>query len=128
MRSLSELCTTLIHRRASTADVLAGMGPVTSKYPDFQSIVLVPNAKGMDLYLDTIRKLEGSQTRSPADEIALFAAASESFSQANTRCSIAESVKRFEKVTEQARAAGVRMRGYVSVAAGVRRLELAARC
>lgn len=50
------------------------------------------------------------------DEVAIFGAASEAFSRKNINCSIAESLQRFEAVADAARAAGVRMRGYVSCA------------
>jgi isopropylmalate/homocitrate/citramalate synthase len=49
-----------------------------------------------------------------ADEIAIFAAASESFSKRNINCSIAESLVRFAPVAEAAKQAGMRVRGYVS--------------
>jgi hydroxymethylglutaryl-CoA lyase len=49
-----------------------------------------------------------------ADEVAVFASASEGFSRANLNCSIAESFDRFRPVAEAAAAANVRMRGYVS--------------
>jgi isopropylmalate/homocitrate/citramalate synthase len=52
------------------------------------------------------------------DEIAVFAAASESFSQKNINCSIAESIERFRPVAEAARRDGVRIRGYVSCVLG----------
>ena len=53
-----------------------------------------------------------------ADQAAVFGAASESFSQKNIHCSIAESLKRFEPVLQAARARGVAVRGYVSCALG----------
>jgi hydroxymethylglutaryl-CoA lyase len=49
-----------------------------------------------------------------ADEVAVFGAASESFSQKNIHCSIAESLQRFEPVLQAARLRGVPVRGYVS--------------
>ena len=49
-----------------------------------------------------------------ADEVAVFVAASESFSQRNINCSIAESIQRFQPIFDAARAQGVRVRGYVS--------------
>lgn len=64
---------------------------------------LVPNMKGLDAALEA-----------KADEVAVFAAASESFSQKNINCSIAESLERFAPVVAQAREAGVPVRGYVS--------------
>ncbi|TBW40498.1 hydroxymethylglutaryl-CoA lyase [Azotobacter chroococcum] len=51
-------------------------------------------------------------------EVAVFAAASESFSQKNINCSIAESLARFVPVLDAARARGVRVRGYVSCVLG----------
>ena len=68
---------------------------------------LVPNLKG----------LEGALAAN-CEEVAVFAAASESFSQKNINCSIAESIDRFAPVVEQAKAAGVRVRGYVSCVLG----------
>ena len=49
-----------------------------------------------------------------ADEVAVFGAASETFSQKNINCSIAESLARFAPVMEAAGAAGIPVRGYVS--------------
>ncbi len=69
--------------------------------------VLTPNLKG----------LEGALA-AKADEIVIFGAASEAFSQKNINCSIAESIARFEPVAEAARAAGVRVRGSISCALG----------
>jgi isopropylmalate/homocitrate/citramalate synthase len=53
-----------------------------------------------------------------ATEVAVFAAASETFSQRNINCSIAESLERFAPVFDAARAASVRVRGYVSCVLG----------
>ena len=69
--------------------------------------VLVPNIKGLDAAL-----LAG------AKEIAIFAAASETFSRKNINCSIAESFERFAAVVGCAHDAGLRVRGYVSCALG----------
>jgi hydroxymethylglutaryl-CoA lyase len=69
--------------------------------------VLTPNLKGFEAAL-----------AAGAEEVAVFGAASESFSQKNINCSIAESLERFRPVTEAARAAGVKVRGYVSCVAG----------
>jgi hydroxymethylglutaryl-CoA lyase len=73
--------------------------------PGVRYPVLVPNERGLD------RALEAG-----VDAIALFAAATEEFSQANIRCSIDDSLARFEPVAKRARADGLWMRGYVSVA------------
>jgi hydroxymethylglutaryl-CoA lyase len=53
-----------------------------------------------------------------ADEVAIFGAASEAFSQKNINCSIAESLERFKEVATAAKAANIPMRGYVSCAVG----------
>ncbi|WP_250527447.1 hydroxymethylglutaryl-CoA lyase [Caballeronia sp. GAWG2-1] len=68
---------------------------------------LVPNLKGLEAAL-----------AAHADEVAVFAAASESFSQKNINCSIDESIARFEPVIGAAREAGGRVRGYVSCVLG----------
>jgi hydroxymethylglutaryl-CoA lyase len=68
---------------------------------------LVPNLKGLDAALDA-----------KCDEVAVFAAASETFSRKNINCSIAESLDRFVPVVENALTAGVRVRGYVSCVLG----------
>ena len=69
--------------------------------------VLVPNLKGFEAAL-----------AAGATEVAVFAAASETFSQKNINCSIAESLERFAPVFAAARAANVRVRGYVSCVLG----------
>ncbi|MGM0691895.1 MAG: hydroxymethylglutaryl-CoA lyase [Pseudomonadota bacterium] len=68
---------------------------------------LTPNLKG----------LEGALA-SGVEEVAVFGAASEAFSQKNINCSVAESLARFEPVLERAQEAGVRVRGYVSCVLG----------
>ncbi|MDP2207029.1 MAG: hydroxymethylglutaryl-CoA lyase [Alphaproteobacteria bacterium] len=68
---------------------------------------LVPNEKGMAAALEA-----------GVREVAVFAAASEDFSQKNINCSIDESLARFVPVMEMARAADVRVRGYVSCVLG----------
>ncbi len=65
--------------------------------------VLTPNLKGFE-----------AAAAAGATEVAVFAAASEAFSQKNINCSIAESIVRFEPVFAAAKAAGIRVRGYVS--------------
>lgn len=92
-----------VPQMADAVAVLAGLdlaGPVN--YP-----VLVPNLKG----------LEGALAAG-AREIALFAAASETFSQKNLNCSIATSLERFGEVAAVAQNRGVRVRGYVSCVLG----------
>jgi hydroxymethylglutaryl-CoA lyase len=69
--------------------------------------VLVPNEKGYE-----------AARAAGAREIAVFAAASESFSRANINCSIAESIERFKPVMARAKADGIAVRGYVSCVLG----------
>ena len=69
--------------------------------------VLTPNLKGFEAALAV-----------GATEVAVFGAASESFSRKNINCSIAESLERFRPVVEAAKAAGVKVRGYVSCVVG----------
>jgi len=69
--------------------------------------VLVPNARG----------LEGALA-SGVEEIAIFGAASETFSQKNINCSIDESLERFRPVAEAAIGAGMKVRGYISCVLG----------
>ncbi len=73
--------------------------------PGVRYPVLVPNERGLDRAL-----------AAGVDAIALFTAATEAFCQANIRCSIDESFERFAPVVTRARAAGLWIRGYVSVA------------
>lgn len=68
---------------------------------------LTPNLKGLELALDA-----------GADEVAIFGAASQSFSQKNINCSIEESIERFAPVMQVAQANNVRVRGYVSCVLG----------
>ena len=75
--------------------------------PGVRYSVLVPNMKGF----------EGAVASRP-DEVVVFAAASEAFSQKNINCSIAESVERFVPVVQAAHAAGLKVRGALSCAVG----------
>jgi hydroxymethylglutaryl-CoA lyase len=69
--------------------------------------VLVPNLKGLEAALPT-----------KPDEIVVFGAASEAFSQRNINCGIDESIERFRPVVAAAREAGVKVRGAISCALG----------
>ncbi len=77
------------------------------RLPGVSYPVLTPNLKGFEAAL-----------QAGATEVAVFAAASESFSQRNINCSIAESLARFEPLIQAAYDAGVRVRGYVSCVLG----------
>ncbi len=92
-----------VPRMADHAEVMRGIRRREGvRYP-----VLVPNLKGLEAALEA-----------GADEIAVFPAASESFSRRNLNCSIAESIDRIRPVAERALAAGARVRGYVSCVLG----------
>jgi hydroxymethylglutaryl-CoA lyase len=88
-----------IPQMADTAEVLAGL----KRQPGVAYPVLVPNMKGFD-----------AARAAGVDEIAIFGAASEKFSQRNINCSIAESLERFAPVAAAAKEHGMRVRGYVS--------------
>jgi hydroxymethylglutaryl-CoA lyase len=64
-----------------------------------------------------LRGFEGA-VAAGADEVVIFGAASEAFSQKNINCSIAESIARFEPVAAAAKEAGVRLRGSISCTLG----------
>jgi hydroxymethylglutaryl-CoA lyase len=88
------------------ADNEAVMAAIT-RQPGVRYSVLTPNMKGLEAALPT-----------KPDEIVVFAAASEAFSQKNINCSIAESIARFAPVVEAAHAAGLKVRGALSCAVG----------
>ena len=92
-----------VPQMAGSAEVLKA----APRKPGVSYPVLVPNMKGFEAAL-----------AAGAQEVAVFAAASEAFSQKNINCSITESLARFAPVMEAARAAGVRVRGYVSCVLG----------
>jgi len=92
-----------VPQMADAAAVLAGLG----RRPGVRYPVLVPNERGLERAL-----------AAGAEEVAVFAAASESFSQHNINCSIAESLARFAPVMAAAAANGVTVRGYVSCVLG----------
>jgi hydroxymethylglutaryl-CoA lyase len=75
--------------------------------PNVSYPMLVPNVKGLELAL-----------AAGAQEIAVFGAASESFSQRNINCSVQESLERFARVSDAAQSAGLKVRGYVSCVLG----------
>jgi hydroxymethylglutaryl-CoA lyase len=92
-----------VPQMADAAEVMAGIERRAGvAYP-----VLVPNMKGLEAAL-----------AASAKEIAVFGAASESFSRKNINCSIAESLDRFRPVVAAAKEADVKVRGYVSCVLG----------
>ncbi|QJR79491.1 hydroxymethylglutaryl-CoA lyase [Alteromonas pelagimontana] len=77
------------------------------RQPGVTYSALTPNLKGFEAAMEA-----------GADEVAVFGAASETFSQKNINCSIAESLQRFEPVMEAANRANIPVRGYVSCVLG----------
>ena len=77
------------------------------KKPGVSYPVLTPNLKGFE-----------AARAAGATEVAIFAAASESFSKKNINCSIAESLERFKPVVLESRKTNIKVRGYVSCVLG----------
>ena len=92
-----------VPQMADTDQVYAAI----NKKPGVSYPALVPNMKGM-----------AAAVAAGVKEIAVFAAASESFSRKNINCSIAESLERFHPVMDEAKKHGIRVRGYVSCVLG----------
>ncbi len=92
-----------VPQMADAAEVLAGISRKAGvSYP-----VLTPNLKGFEAALEA-----------GAQEVAVFGAASESFSQKNINCSVAESLERFAPVARAALEQGLKVRGYISCVLG----------
>ncbi len=91
-----------VPQMADTDKVLAKLDVQDYRYP-----VLTPNMKGFE-----------AARAAGADHVAVFGAASETFSQKNINCSIAESLERFAPVMEEAKKHQIRVRGYVSCVLG----------
>lgn len=89
-----------VPQMADAAEVMAGI----TRAPGVRYEVLTPNLKGYE-----------AARAARADEVGIFASASEGFSKANLNCTIAESLERFVPIMQAARADGIRVRGYVSV-------------
>jgi hydroxymethylglutaryl-CoA lyase len=92
-----------VPQMATGAEVMARI----TRRPGTIYSVLTPNLQGFEAALSA-----------KADEVVIFGAASEAFSQRNINCSIAESIARFEPVAKAAKANGVRLRGSISTAFG----------
>jgi len=88
-----------VPQMADAAKVMASI----HRAPGVRYAALTPNLKGFE-----------AARAAGADEVAIFASASEGFSRHNINCSIAESLERFAPVAEAAHAAGLPLRGYVS--------------
>jgi hydroxymethylglutaryl-CoA lyase len=92
-----------VPQMADHTEVLEGI----RRKPGVSYPVLTPNLKGFQ-----------AAHAAGATEVAIFGAASEAFSKKNINCSIAESLERFRPVAEAARAANVKVRGYLSCVLG----------
>ena len=92
-----------VPQMADALDVMAGI----ERRTDVRYSVLTPNMKGFE-----------AAVASRPDEIVVFAAASEAFSQRNINCSISESIERFAPVVAAAKASGIYVRGAISCTVG----------
>ncbi|MFC6672252.1 hydroxymethylglutaryl-CoA lyase [Marinobacterium aestuariivivens] len=92
-----------VPQMGDAAEVMAGL----QRRPGVVYAALTPNLKGF----------EGAR-EAGVSEVAVFTAASEAFTQKNINCSIAESLERFAPVIDAAKAADIRVRGYVSTVLG----------
>jgi hydroxymethylglutaryl-CoA lyase len=92
-----------VPQMADNLEVMAGI----QRKAGVRYSVLTPNLQGFEAAL-----------KSKPDEIVVFGAASEAFSQKNINCSIAESIDRFAPVVQAARAAGIYVRGAMSCTVG----------
>jgi hydroxymethylglutaryl-CoA lyase len=92
-----------IPQMADHTEVLEGI----RRKPGVSYPVLTPNLKGFE-----------AARAAGATEVAVFGAASESFSKKNINCSIAESLERFRPVADAARRADIKVRGYISCVLG----------
>lgn len=88
-----------VPQMADNTQVMAGI----NRKPGISYAVLTPNLKGYD-----------AAKAAKADEVAIFASASEGFSKANVNATIAESLERFAPIVEAAKTDGMPVRGYVS--------------
>jgi hydroxymethylglutaryl-CoA lyase len=92
-----------VPQMADNAEVMAGIRRKAGvSYP-----VLVPNRKGLDAAI-----------AAGVEEVAVFGAATETFSKRNTNCTVAEGLARFSEVCAEAISHGLRVRGYISVCLG----------
>ncbi|APE05461.1 MAG: hydroxymethylglutaryl-CoA lyase [Alteromonas sp.] len=92
-----------VPQMADSGDIFSGI----EKSPSITYSALTPNIKGLDAAIE-----------SGVEEVAVFGAASESFSMKNINCSIEESLKKFEPVIAKANTHNIKVRGYVSCVMG----------
>jgi hydroxymethylglutaryl-CoA lyase len=118
MTNSAEILTSILEKPPQAAPAEAPGGDEAMSYA-----FLVPNSKGLESMRETLKghTFSTQQTPDPARpgvEVAVFAAATESFSQKNLNCSVAESLDRFRPVIRDAKAVGLRVRAYLSVVLG----------
>ena len=92
-----------VPQMATSTEVMAGI----KRKPGVIYSALTPNMKGFEAAL-----------AAKADEVVIFGAASEAFSQKNINCSIAESIERFRDVAQTAKQHNIRLRGSISCSFG----------
>ncbi|RJG07504.1 hydroxymethylglutaryl-CoA lyase [Noviherbaspirillum cavernae] len=92
-----------VPQMATSAEVMARI----ARKPGVIYSALVPNMKGFEAAVEA-----------RSDEVVIFGAASEAFSQKNINCSIAESIERFRDVAQAAKQHGMRLRGSISCSFG----------
>ena len=117
-----------INRKIEIIDILSTTGIKKIECGSFVSAKWVPQMRGTDQIFQEIFRKDGVKYTAltpnlkgfenamnvKVDEIAVFAAASETFSQNNINCSIAESLARFEDIFKKAKQKKIPVRGYVS--------------
>ena len=117
-----------VNRKIEFIDILSTTGIKKIECGSFVSAKWVPQMRGTDQIFQEIFRKDGVKYTAltpnlkgfenamnvKVDEIAVFAAASETFSQKNVNCSIAESLERFEDIFKKARQKKIPVRGYVS--------------
>ena len=117
-----------INKKIDLIDILSTTGIKKIECGSFVSAKWVPQMKGTDQIFQEILRKEGvkytaltpnlkgfeNAVNAKVDEIAVFAAASETFSKKNVNCSIEESLERFQVIFKQANEKKIPVRGYVS--------------
>ncbi|MFT5659330.1 MAG: hydroxymethylglutaryl-CoA lyase [Gammaproteobacteria bacterium] len=97
-----------VPQMASSAEVYLALKSQPNRQRNSPSYpMLVPNMKGLEAALDV-----------GVEEIAIFAAASETFSEKNINCSIDQSIERYQPVVEKAQSENIIVRGYISCVLG----------
>ncbi len=116
-----ELCQRLLAAGVSQLEATSFVSPkwVPQMADATEVLAQIPRRKGLVVSVLTpnMKGFEGALAAG-VDEVVIFGAASEAFSQRNTNCSVAESIERFRPVASAAHAQGIRVRAAISVAFG----------